>query len=149
MKTDRPLFINSLLVVALLLICFSTASANQMMKAEKKLLGPEEKWGIKVLGIRTTAAGYMLNFRYKIVNAEKVSSLMGPRTKPYMIHQETGFKFKVPQMAKVGALYQRMSKAIPDRTYFALFENPNLLAKPGSKVTVVMGEFEVKDLVVQ
>ncbi len=52
-------------------------------------------------------------------------------------------------MAKVGALYQRMNKAIPDRIYFALFENPNMLAKPGSKVTVVMGDFEAKNLVVQ
>ncbi len=58
-------------------------------------------------------------------------------------------KFKVPQMAKVGALYQRMSGVIPGRVYFALFENPNMLAKPGSKVMVVMGNFEVKDLVVQ
>ncbi len=116
---------------------------------EKDQLSFEEKWGIKVLGIRTTAAGFMLNFRYKIVNAEKVAAFMGPRTKPYLIHQATGYIFKVPQMAKVGALYQRMNKAYPDRIYFALFDNPNMLAQPGSKVTVVIGDCKIKDLVVQ
>ncbi len=87
MKADKQIFIGILL--ALLLICCTTISANEVLKTEteKELMRPEEKWGIKVLGIRTTAAGYMLNFRYKILNAEKVSAFMGPRAKPYLIHQ--------------------------------------------------------------
>jgi hypothetical protein len=152
MKTYRRLiFISPFLIMAITLIGHSTASASQVQKAEavNELSTPEERWGIKVIGIRTTAAGHMLNFRYKIVNPEKVSAFMGPRTKPYLIDQESGKHFKVPEMGKVGALYSRMNRVIPGRTYFALFENSRMLARPGSKVTVVMGDFRVKDLVVQ
>ncbi len=174
MKTYRQLSKCLFLFVTLLFGCHAAPAANPIQKTEvektevekaeekkteaaeatddekeKYLLSIEEKWGIKVLGIRPTAAGFMLNFRYKVVDAEKVSAFMGPRTKPYLIHQATGLKFKVPQMAKVGALFQRMSKAIPDRIYFALFDNPNMLAQSGTKVTVVIGDCEIKNLVVQ
>ncbi len=174
MKTYKQLSKRLFLFVTLLFGCHATPPANPILKAEvqkkevekaevekteaaeatddekeKYLLSIEEKWGIKVLGIRLTGAGYMLNFRYKVVDAEKVLAFMGPRTKPYLIHQETGLKFLVPSMAKVGALFQRMSKAVPDRIYFALFDNPSMLAKSGSEVTVVIGDCEIKNLVVQ
>jgi len=111
----------------------------------------EEKWGVRVLGIRQSAGGYMLDFRYRIVDPEKAQPLMDRQFKPYLIHQESGAKFMVPSPPKVGPLRQTVRSGKPEahRNYFILFTNPAKYVKPGNKVTVVIGDFRAEDLIVQ
>ena len=42
--------------------------------------------------VRQTAAGYMLEFRYRVLDAEKAKPLFERRTKPVLTHAETGAK---------------------------------------------------------
>ena len=62
----------------------------------------QDTWGIQVVSLRTTAAGSMLDFRYKVLDAKKAESLFVRKTKPYLIHQESGKVLSVPVTAKVG-----------------------------------------------
>jgi hypothetical protein len=109
----------------------------------------EEKWGIKVLVIRRSATGYMLDFRYRIIDPDKASLLVKRNSRPYLIDQASGAKFMVPSAPKIGALRQTSVKPYADRNYFILFANPGKFVKPGNKVTVVIGDFRVTDLVVE
>jgi hypothetical protein len=107
----------------------------------------EEKWGIRILGIRQTSHGFLLDFRFHVMDPEKANPLIGRHAKPYIIDESSGLKLAVPDMPKVGSLRAKGNE--PDRDYFILFSNPNGVIKKGSKVTVVSGDFKVENLVVE
>jgi len=111
----------------------------------------EKKWGIQIHGIRLAAAGYMLDFRYRILDPDKAAPLVRPKEKAYLIDQASGATFLVPTPPKTGQLRQtvRSGKPKADRTYFVFFANPGGYVKAGNKVTVVIGDFKAKDLVVE
>lgn len=108
----------------------------------------EAKWGIRPLSIRQTADGHMLDFRYRITDAEKASPLFHPTIKPLIIDEETGAVMAVPNVPKVGSM-RSTKKPLQDRDYFILFANPNKHIKPGHKVTVVIGDYKAAHLLVE
>ena len=126
----------------------ATAPHKDRSADDASLLSLEEQWGIRVLNIRVSAGGYMLDFRYKVLDAEKAAPLFDRRIKPYLIDQATGASFAVPEPPKVGALRQTR-KPVADRNYFIIFANPGKYVKQGDKVTVVIGDFRAGDLVVE
>lgn len=121
------------------------ASAMQEQKTPADM---KEKWGIEVTAIHTAAAGNMVDFRYKVLDAEKAVVLFSKKTKPYLIHQKTGKVLAVPRTAKVGPL---MSSYHPkqDRIYWMFFGNQTKLVQKGDQVTVVIGDFKAENLVVE
>jgi len=110
-----------------------------------------DKWGIEIVGITLSAAGYMLDLRYRIVDAGKAEPLVsrGGMVQPYLVDQSTGSRLLVPGSIKTGSQDRNGQEAVPGRVYDTLFANPSGQVKPGSKVTVVLGEFRAEDLVVQ
>jgi len=108
----------------------------------------EEKWGVRILSIRQSAEGYMLDFRYRVIDAEKAAPLFDRKIKPHLIDEATGAKFAVPEPPKVGAL-RTTRPPQADRNYFIMFANPGRYIKKGNKVTVVIGEFKAENLVVE
>lgn len=107
----------------------------------------ERKWGVQIVGIRQTAAGHMLDFRYRVVDSKKAAPLFARQTKPYLIDQASGKSLAVPNMAKVGPL-RSSNQPREGRTYWMFFGNPGLV-KVGNKVTVVIGEFRAENLRVE
>lgn len=122
--------------------------------APKRVYHPREKtfmkrqWGVEVLFVRQTAAGYMLEFRYKVLDADKARPLFERQTKPLLTHAKSGAKLIVPTPAKTGAL--RNSNPPRDgHTYWMFFANPGKLVEPGDRVDINVGEFRAGGLVVQ
>ena len=143
--------------ICLLSLSLSSAkafSAESQEKAETPavpVLSPEEiekKWGVRALNIRQTADGYMLDFRYRIIDAEKAAPLFSPRIKPYLVDQASGAVMAVPNVPKVGSM-RSTRKPIKDRNYAILFANPAKYIKPGNKVTVAIGDLRIENLVVE
>jgi hypothetical protein len=108
----------------------------------------EEKWGVRPLSIRQTADGNMLDFRYRVTDAEKAASLFHPTIKPLIIDEDTGAVMAVPNVPKVGSM-RSTRKPLQDRNYFMIFANPQKHIKPGHKVTVVIGDYRAEHLVVE
>jgi hypothetical protein len=102
----------------------------------------KEKWGIEITSLRMSAAGHMVDFRYRVVDAEKAETLFVRANKPYEK------VLAVPSMGKVGPL-RTSNKPQEDRIYWMFFGNSGQLIKSGSKVTVVIGDFRVENLVVE
>ena len=107
-----------------------------------------ERWGVKVLQIRLSAEGYMLDLRYRVLDAGKAAPLFSRELKPYLIDEATGAKFLVPEPPKVGAL-RTTRPPQPGKNYFIIFANPGKYVKKGSKVTVVIGDFRAENLIVE
>ena len=118
----------------------------QQTKEQKQALS--EKWGIELVAMRSTAAGHMVDFRYRVLDAEKAAPLFVRKTKPYLIHQESGKALAVPNTAKLGSL---RNSNIPQqgRTYWMFFGNSHGLIQIGDKVTVAIGDFRAIDIEVQ
>jgi len=108
----------------------------------------ERQWGIRIESLRLTAAGYMLDFRYRVLDTAKAAPLFVRKTKPILIDDASGIRFAVPTPPKVGSL-RSSNDPKEGRTYFTFFANPARFIKKHRKVTVTIGEFSVSGLVVR
>ena len=105
-------------------------------------------YGVDQLEVRSTASGSSLEFRYRVLDAQKAALLADKRVTPYMIDQKSGTRLTVPTMEKIGALRQT-SALEQGREYWMVFGNPGKLVKPGERVDIVVGAFRVSGLTVQ
>ena len=152
--------------IALILACSFTAAAQEAEGAgatadssssgvaaerashPRKNTFMKRQWGIEILYVRQTAAGYMLEFRYKVVDAEKAKALFNRQTKPVLIHNRTGAQFIVPTPAKTGAL-RNSNIPLDGHIYWMFFANPGMFVERGEEVDIQIGEFLAEKLVVQ
>lgn len=109
----------------------------------------KERWGIEVESLRLSAAGRLIDFRYKVLDPAKAATLGDPKAKPYLVDRTTGAKLTVPNTPKAGPLRQSAEILSAGKVYFTLFANTGKAVRKGSKVTIVIGEFKAANLVVQ
>jgi hypothetical protein len=109
----------------------------------------EESLGIEVIAMRQTSGGFMLDFRYRVLNPEKAMPLFQEEVTPYLIDQSSGSKLPTIGSTKVGPFRPTSGDPRKGVAYFMFFGNPGQLVKAGTKVTVVVNEYRLEDLVVQ
>jgi hypothetical protein len=106
------------------------------------------RFGIDNIHVRSISSGSSLEFRYRVLDADKAAVLTDRNTTPYMIDQETGIKLAVPVMEKIGALRQTTTPQV-GKQYWMIFANYGKLVKPGRRVDVVCGTFHIRGLTVE
>lgn len=115
--------------------------------------GDEERiarvWGIRPLGVRLTAAGYMLDFRYRVLEPQKAAPILDRTIKPHLIIEDGGDRLQVPVSYKVGPMRASAKFAKADRNYFMFFANPGQRVQAGDRVTIVVGDFRLEHLTVE
>jgi len=126
----------------------ATEAAAAEPVAEAEPMNLAEQWGIEVTSIRMTANDHMIDYRYRVLDADKAADLFKRQIKPFLIHQESGKVLAVPETAKLGPL---RNSNIPQegKIYWMFFGNTGNLVEAGDKVTVVIGEFRVENLIVE
>jgi hypothetical protein len=118
--------------------------------AQEPVKSAEVKLGIRMEGLRLSAAGYILDFRYRVVDPEKAATLLDRKIRPYLLDEASGAQLGVPDTAKLGQLRTSgRNKVAADQDYFILFANPGRFVQAGSKMTLVMGDMRIENLVVQ
>jgi hypothetical protein len=117
--------------------------------AESQRLAVEQQYGVSLLGVRMTAAGHMLDFRYRVLDTNKAGRLIRPKMGLALIDQASKAEMSVPVMDKVGALKQTRSHLFPDRTYSVIFSNRAGIVRPGSKVSIQFGDLTLDNLIVE
>ena len=116
---------------------------------EAQRLATEQQYGVSILGVRMTAAGHMLDFRYRVLDTTKAGRLIRPKMGLALIDQASKAEMSVPVMDKVGALKQTRSHLFPDRIYSVIFSNRAMIVKPGSKVSIQFGDLKLDNLIVE
>ena len=126
------------------------AAAPAIPDAEKLAQQAEERLGVKIRGVRLSAAGFMLDLRYRVLDAAKAAPLLDRKVQPYL-QDSRGARLGVPASPKVGQLRstRRGGEILMDRDYSMLFGNPGRYLKPGSKITLVVGEQKLENLIVE
>lgn len=107
-----------------------------------------DKWGIEITSVRMSAAGHMVDFRYRVLDSKKAETLFVRANKPYLIDQKSEKVLAVPSMGKIGPL-RTSNKPKEGRIYWMFFSNPGGFVQSGNNVTVVIGDFRVENIVVQ
>jgi len=125
------------------------AAATQPVQFEQASAGAD--YGIRVEGLRLTAAGSMLDFRYRVLDPKKAAPILDGKMKPYLLDEAHGAKLGVPDTPVLGRIRQtsRNNKILTDRTYFIMFGNPGKALHSGDKVTLLLGDLKITDLTVQ
>ncbi len=108
-----------------------------------------EQWGIEAQGIKLSAAGYMLDFRYKVINPVKAAIVVNRKDKPYLLDDRSKMIVRVPAPANIGPLRHTGGNLKKDTTYFVLFSNPGKRINQGDQVTVVMGQYKLEHITVE
>jgi hypothetical protein len=108
-----------------------------------------DRWGVEVVGIHLTAAGHMVDFRYRVLDPIKAGPLLDRQHHAELIDQASGEVLSVPHAAKIGTLRQNTANPRAGRVAYALFANPRKLVQPGRQVTIRIGNFKAENLTVQ
>ncbi|MBL8324623.1 MAG: hypothetical protein JNJ89_06650 [Rubrivivax sp.] len=109
-------------------------------------------YGIEFLDTRLSAAGSLVDLRYRVLDADKAAPLLDRKVRPVLVQVGTGKRFYVPQPPIVGALRQTVRAANPPqvgRTYFMLFANPDRTLKGGDALALFIGEQRVGEFRIQ
>lgn len=142
-----------LYILALFMLLFMNGMSITYADSEKKVASIENEWekdgGIRVLSIRQTAAGYMLDFRYKVIDPEKAAVFLDRSNKPLLHVLKNGSILQVPVSSKTGPIRQSAVLAKAGKSYFMFFANPGRMVKPGDKVKVNIDNFKSKTLIVE
>jgi len=139
--------INPSAALLLALLVVMTGCAGQGKSVDQARL-MEEKWGIEITMLHLTANGYMVDLRYRVLDAAKAKELFVRKNKPMLIDQKSGKVLTVPNMGKIGPL-RNSNVPKQGKIYWMFFNNMSGLIHSGSTVSVVIGAFRAEDLVVR
>jgi hypothetical protein len=125
---------------------YAAGEARQSVQSEV-----ESTYGIQVESLNLSAAGSMLDFRYRVVDPAKAAPLLSRKLKPYLLDEARSAKLGVPVTPVLGQIRQTSRNNVihTDRTYFIMFGNPGKAVQSGDKVSLLLGEVKITDLVVR
>ena len=126
----------------------SAVFPNMSSIAQKQISSAREANGIKVERITYAVGGMKLDLRYKVTDIKKARQIFTNKTPLALIDQATGRVLGVPNMPKVGRLRQVPTQDEAWRVYWIMFDNPGALVKRGGKVTLLVGDVKIKDIIV-
>ena len=111
----------------------------------------EATYGIKVEGLHLTAAGSMLDFRYRVLDAQKAAPFLNGKIQPSLVDEARSAKLGVPDTPTLGRIRQTSRNGVihTDRSYFIMFGNPGKALQSGDKVSLLLGPVKVTELTVQ
>lgn len=94
----------------------------------------ESDLGIRMEGLRLSAAGDVLDFRYRVIDPVRAAPLLDGKIMPYLLDEASGAHLKVPDAASPGSIQ---------------FANPGRLVQTGSRMTLVIGDRRIGNLTVE
>lgn len=100
----------------------------------------EQRYGVRILTLRPSAAGTMIDLRYEVVDPVRARPFLEKGVKPELLDLATGARLPVPFSPRVGALRQHTEQPEAGRTYFVLFADPGRVLRSGSEVQLVLGD---------
>jgi hypothetical protein len=123
-----------LLVACLASFCLS-ATAKEITAIDLA-----EDWGIEPVHIRVTAGGYMIEFRYKILDTQKALIMSDRQYYPHLQSLKSRARLSVTYGPTVGVLKSNRKFIKEGKHYSAIFSNEGQHLLPGDKVKI-----EIKD----
>ena len=119
----------------LLLLIFIQLSAHADVSRYEEV-DLEKDWGIEPVSLHLTAAGFMIEFRYKILDIDKALVLSDRKDFPMMLSMKSKARFSVPYGSTVGYLKSNRRFLKEGKNYIAMFSNENRHMLAGDQVRI-------------
>jgi hypothetical protein len=119
------------------------AAAPQAVKPLPPPSAQETQFGIQIAHVSLTAAGGLVDVRFKVLDAVKARQLMGNAAHPPMLVAGDNPPLMPPHNALKGARFA------PGQIFYILYPNARSAIKPGVAVTVAMGEVRLGPVTVE
>lgn len=118
---------------------------------EGNAVGLADQYGVQIEGLRRTAAGSMLDMRYRVLDAQKAAPFLNGKIQPYIVDEVRSARLGVPDTPTLGRIRQTARNGVihTDRSYFVMFGNPGKAIQSGDKVALYLGQVKITDLTVQ
>ena len=108
-----------------------------------------DKFGIEIVRLKITAAGHILDLRYRVIDPVKSFPVFDTKIKPVLIDEQTGRDLTIYTAPRIGGMRQKARRPEAGRVYFILFSNPAGLVKEGNKVTLKIEDVKVEHIRVE
>ena len=119
-----------------------TSNSGTPQLASAKML--EERFGIRVTLIAATAGGGIVDLRFKVLNADKARAvLQDDKSLPVLSVEGTSIEPMMPDDA-IGNQDLEVGKV-----YYILYSNPRGMVKPGTPVSVAIGDLVLEPIIAQ
>lgn len=125
-----------------------TPAPAPVARSERAEMWYAASYGIDQIHVRPVSSGQSIEFRYRVLDADKAALLTDRNASPSMIDQQTGTKLQVPVVEQIGSLRQTTKPQV-GKQYFMLFSNPSKLVKAGRRVDLICGSIHLRGLVVE
>ena len=102
----------------------------------------EAKFGIRFLGVDVTSGGGMIQLRYQILDSDKTAAIHEADVAPFII-DSSGKKYADPGMVGHSHVAKTQSPGTSD---YILLANARGGVKPGSTVTIKVGDLELRNV---
>jgi hypothetical protein len=149
-RTGRPLRtilpVTILLLMAAAFLAYRTWIAPQptLPTAQRVPLSAaelEERYGLRLKLLAVTAGGGLIDFRLKIVDAEKAAQLLAsPEHTPSLIVSGSDVPLSAPRPTD----QNQDPKLKDDDVFIALIPNSDSVVKPGTAVVVTFGDLQLE-----
>lgn len=126
----------------LLLIVYVLSFSIPLYASQLRLVDMQNEWGIEPVHLRVTADGYMVEFRYKVIDPEKARILTDRKDFPHLQSLKSKAKLTVPYFPTVGFVKSSRRFLKKDKNYTVMFSNEGRHLIRGDKVKI-----EIKDQV--
>jgi hypothetical protein len=108
----------------------------------------ERRFGMSIESLRTTAGGYLLDLRMRVLEPRRAAPLLARHVHPRVVTSD-GVVLAVPVAPKLGALRQTATAVRTGSAYFILFANPGQRVRRGERVSVELGALQARGVVVE
>jgi hypothetical protein len=106
--------------------------------------GLAEKAGVRIVYVALTGGGGLIDLRFQVIDPDKAPAVHDQAYPPTIVDENTGLV--------VNQLLMGHSHTEPfngGETYYLIFENPGSIVQTGGKVSVLLGNMEVDDVIVK
>jgi hypothetical protein len=105
-----------------------------------------QRFGTQVVG--ATIKGPVIDIEFQVIEPEKARPVLFPDTERYLIDAKTGTTLRPPSGPR-GGLVRPVRELVGAGRYVASFTNPGGQVKSGDKVSLVVGDFRVDNVIVK
>ncbi|MEV7008626.1 hypothetical protein [Streptosporangium sp. NPDC051022] len=102
-----------------------------------------DRAGIRLVRVSASGAGGLLDVRYQVVDPGRAQAVHQESTPPLVVDEASGLVIRQLYMG-----HAHTGELKPAVTYYLVFENSGNWVRPGSKVTVLLGDAQVRHVTV-
>lgn len=143
LRPSRPI-VAAVIVAAVLLTAFSLLRpAPSGATTVPTNAAIEARWGVRPTLVATTADGGLVDFRFVVLDPDKVSALMSdPQNLPVLRVEASG-----TIVNSAAAMAGDRHNYNAGGTYFVLYRNIGGAIRPGTAVTILFGDLKIEHVI--